>query len=218
MHGNIGDGEHMKRVKAEAERAINEIVMGSGPIIAEINEESRAGWYMAQTYAGDERRALRHLARRRFACFLAMKPKDDEGFGAERTVPGWILVYVFDIDKMLDRLLGAPGVVSILRDPLTSRPMVIDEDFIHTAIDANTRIRYRQPVKVPVNPQKAAGPGRPKPRERRMLDELKKALKQAGITYSDEQWAFINGLVPRVRIAVLRTALRASTASPSGSA
>ena len=207
-------------VVAKAEAQINAAATAAGPIAAEIGEDSTGNWYLIQTFAGDERRTLRHLARRRFAVFLAMRPRDDnDGFGAERTAPGWLLVYVFDIEKMRARLLATPGVTGILYDPKTQAPMVIDQDFVDTAKGLHWQVKHRQSVNVPdANPQKLAQPRRPTKRERKCLDQLKKAMKVAGIVFNMDQWEFMNRLVPRLRIALMEHVLRASTVSPSGSA
>jgi hypothetical protein len=203
--------------KAEAE--MNAIARNAKPMRAEIDEHSTAGWYLAQTVEGDERRALRHLARHRFAGYLAMAAKwHDEGFGSERITPGWLLVYVFDIDKMLDRLCATPGIHGVLRDPRTGRPMVVGDNFIRTAIDENSRVRFRQPVKVPeANPQKPAKPRKPHKNERKALDRLKEEIRTKGPIYNEAQWKMINSLEPHIRIAVMEQTLRPLTVSVSGS-
>jgi hypothetical protein len=206
-------------IAKKAETEMNIVARNAKPMRAEIDENSTAGWYLAQTVAGDERRALRHLARHRFAGYLAMAPKrHDEGFGAERTTPGWLLVYVFDIDKMLDRLCASPGIQGVLHDPRTGRPMAVDENFIHTAIGENARVRFRQPVQVPeANPQKAKKPRKPNKYERKALDRLKEEMKAKTMTYNEAQWEVISKLEPHIRIAVLEQTLRPLTVSISGS-
>lgn len=206
------------QIKLNAVKTITAAVERTPTLDAEITEDSKANWYLVNTFPGDDVRAMRWLSRRRFGVFRAMQPRT--GGGGEAAFPGWLFVFVWDIEKMASRIRATPGVAGILCDPVTLKPAPIRDQWVQQIREFSWMIEEKRP-RAPVpdhSPQKAPKPGRPKPRERKALDQLKKALRMAGISYSDCQWQFINGLVPRLRIAVMQMSLRASTVSPSGSA
>lgn len=219
--GNLADAFaaawHTIEIAQQVEPQIMEAARATTRMEAEV-DEGPANWYLVQTYPGDDLRAMRWLSRRRFGTFRPMQPRD--GGGGEAAFPGWLFVFVWDMDKMAARIRATPGVMGILCDPVTLRPAPIRDRWVQQVREFSWQIQERRPrAPAPaLNPQKAAKPGRPKPRERKALDQLKKALRLAGISYSDDQWTFINALVPRLRIAVLQMSLRASTVEPSGSA
>ena len=94
---------------------------------AEIVPGALSDWYVVRTRPGEDMRALRYLARRRFGVFRPMKQKvrmeihpltghtiEKRYETMEPVYPGMLLVFCWDIEKMRSRILACPGVHSIL--------------------------------------------------------------------------------------------------------
>lgn len=197
-------------IAERAEHEITDVARATGRTEAEI-DESAPSWYLVNTYPGDGLRAMRWLARRRF------------GVCAQAAFAGWLFVYVWDINKMLGRIRGTPGVAGILCDPVTQKPVPMSDTFVHDlrtesdGIETSRRIRRSSArAQKSANPQKPARPRRPLKFERKALDRLKEEIRRSSITYNEAQWAFINTLEPRIRIAVLEQTLRPPTVAASG--
>lgn len=229
MHSlaNIGNMVGVYRATRErAEREINDVVRNTSSMEAEITEGSRADWYLINTFAGEDLKAMRYLARRRFGLFRPMQQRTkarNEGQsigGMEPVFPGWLFVYCWDVKAMRSRILSAPGVFSMLCDPVTLDPVTIGDDFIQrlrgkawvfeerlTRIARDgARNEYRQK------------PRRPDKRERKALDRLKKAVKDRGFDWDESTWADVNRLEPHERIALLQRTLcpPSMVSAPSG--
>ncbi len=118
----------------DVEAAINSVVERSAATEAEIGE-GEARWYLVQTFAGDDVKAMRWLARRKFGVFRPMKQREDKRNGAklqgwEAAFPGWLLVLTWDIKRMLRRILSQPGVKDILSHRISLEPQPIPDWFV----------------------------------------------------------------------------------------
>jgi hypothetical protein len=123
----------MQEIADDAERRINIDIAVSCGVFAEITEGSTANWYLVRTYPGDDMRALRWLARRRFGAFRPMQQRWQRNalvHGWQAQFPGWLFVYTWDIAKMQHRIRSCPGVMDILCFPATGQPVPICDEFV----------------------------------------------------------------------------------------
>jgi transcription antitermination factor NusG len=105
------------------------------PTDAEIVAGVSAEWYLIQTFAGDDVRAMRWLARRRFGVFRPMQQRVDRESGRrlqgfEPVFPGWLFVFCWMDIETFGRLVSVPGVHGLLCYPNTLRPVVVGDDFV----------------------------------------------------------------------------------------
>lgn len=242
MHAPFGN---LKSVYVKTkEQEINDTVSHSAPLEAELAPEkvdektgelkSNADWYLVYTYPGEDLRAMRWLARRRFGVFRPMQQRTDKRNDApvqgwEPVFNGWLFVFVWDIKKLKARLKACPGVMEILCDPVTQEPApidAVDDEGVHFIDRLRARAEtykenaprlYRHSRRIPQANSaavhiKKTGPRRPHKLERKALDRLKNELKGRGFTAEHPVWALANGLEPHLRIALLQRTL--STAPP----
>jgi transcription antitermination factor NusG len=215
------------KIAAAAEATITEITNGAGPMDCEITESSTARWYLVRTYPGDDVRALRWLARRRFGTFSPQQQRRVRSRGGvlvqgwESVFPGWLFVFTWDIERMKTRIESCPGVMGLFCYPESNRPVPIGQAFIdemralswvynehapragHYAVSGARHARRISKASI----------GR---KERRELQRLKNEIKRVGI-WDDEQWKRANELEPGKRIALLK-ATSISLAATGGSA
>lgn len=216
----------------QAERRMNETVSHTKPLEAEIAHGSTADWYLVYTRPGEDLRAMRWLAHRRFGVFRAMQQRKDRRNGNENVVqgweptfPGWLFVFVWDIKKLKARLKVCPGVQEILCDPVTYEPVPIDMPDEHgvrfieklraraEAYNEHAPRLLRHNVRIPTAKRVIrTAPRRPHKLERKALDRLKNELKSRGFNSEHAIWGLANGLEPHLRIALLQRTL--STAPP----
>jgi hypothetical protein len=219
--GNLGPV--WKTITDDAEALINERAGRQGPIDAEISP-SAAEWFLVRTYPGDDVRALRWLARRHFGVFQPIQQrrlkKEGERLvqGWESAFPGWLFVLCWDIDKMRGRIVSCPGVMGLLCDPATNRPVPIEDDFIdrlralawiyndhvphaHHYASAARHIARMRPKNKKIDK-----------RTKRTLHKLKNELKAQG-KWDSSTWEHANELAPHERIALLQRALNAPSLS-----
>jgi hypothetical protein len=121
-------------IAGDVEAAINSVVERSGADDAEIGD-GEARWFLVQTYAGDDLKAMRWLARRKFGVFRPMKQREDKRNGAklqgwEAAFPGWLLVLTWDIERMANRIVSTIGVMSILSHRISLAPQSIPDWFV----------------------------------------------------------------------------------------
>lgn len=220
----------MRSIKRKATKAINKAAHSAPPMEAEITEGATADWYLVYTFPGEDLRAMRWLARRRFGVFRPMQQREDKRSGTvvqgwEPIFPGWLFVFCWDIRKLKTRLRNCPGVFEILCDPVTQQPApvdTVDENGVHFIDRLRARAyEYREQaprlvrhnVRIPTTKRTIkAGPRRPHKFERKALDRLKNELKCRGFTLDHAMWALANGLEPHLRIALFQRTL--STAPP----
>ncbi len=209
-----------RAVIERAEHFINTIVENQNPIDAEITE-GMADWYLVRTFPGDDIRAMRWLARRRFGVFQPMQQRhanrNDHRLvqGFEPVFPGWLFVFCWDIKKMRARIRSCPGVMQILCDPATDKPVPIEETFIdrlralnwvydenaphprHYTVKASRNVKRIKPKCQKINK-----------RTKITLKKLKNALKAKG-KWEPSTWEGANELAPHERIALMLKTLNA---------
>lgn len=207
-----------------AELKIGEMNSGASTD-CEIAVDMPAQWFLVRSFPGDDARALRWLARRRFGAFRAMQQRRLHGKlvqGWEPVFPGWIFVLCWDIDKMRHRITSTPGVMSILCDPATNRPVPIKEDFIdrlralswvyndqaphpgHYTVRATRNVARMTNSKRKIDKRALVAARKAK----KEIKKLKKALKDQG-KWEPSTWASANDLAPAERIALLQRTLNA---------
>lgn len=216
----------------QIETRINAECASAASIDAEIhgdeNNEKRADWYLIQTFPGEDLRAMRWLARRRFGVFRPMQQRKDRRNdiavqGWEPVFAGWLFVFVWDVRKQKSRIRACPGVFDIFCDPVSREPVPIDvcgEDgrpFIEKLRakafeyedNAPRQRRYHQRISTT---KRAHAPHtqRPTKQQRKMLDKLKNDLKSRGFDHEHELWTMANGLEPHLRIALLSRTLQSA--------
>lgn len=225
-NGNMGSVfRRMQQVAQHAEASINDRVAKASGTDAEITEGSTADWYLVNTFPGDDVRALRWLARRRFGVFRPMQQRTDKRNGNavqgwEPAFPGWIFVYVWDIKKLKARLLKTPGVMGMLCDRVTLQPIPVDQPdengvrFIDKLraltwiySDNAPRQHRHQPALSTAKKTSRTAPRRPTKHERKTLDRLKNDFKQRRLEWDASTWDVANGLEPHLRIALLTRTL-----------
>ena len=120
--------------------AVGEIVDYAGA--SELNAESVPGqvprWHIVETHASHERIVAAHLVGRRFGAYLPEMQYLPEvnkrgelrrGQKLPRTrllVVGYVFVFVWDIEKHWERIMGIPGVAQIMRN-VERRPIVLPD-------------------------------------------------------------------------------------------
>lgn len=128
----------MQAIAGEAEAAINYVVEHTPLSFAEASDDD-PHWYLVETFPAGEAAALRSLARRRFGAFQPMTQRRDRYRGHlvqgwQPVFSGWLFVRTWDIHKMRGRILSAPGVMSILRDPVSLAARPIPDWFVDLLI------------------------------------------------------------------------------------
>lgn len=216
-----------RAVIEQAENFMNHVVEHQRPIDAEISEIS-ADWYLVRTFPGDDGRALRWLARRRFGVFQPMQQRhanrNDHRLvqGLEPVFPGWLFVFCWDINKMRMRIQSCPGVMQILCDPATNRPVPVDVKDKKDGVCFIDRLRAlswvydenaphaRHYAVLAGRNQKRIKPRCQKINKRTkiMLKKLKNALKAIG-KWEPSTWESANDLAPHERIALMLRTLSA---------
>ena len=215
-----------RAVIEQAENFINHLVETQKPADAEISE-SGADWYLVHTVPGEDLKAMRWLARRRFGVFRPMQQCRDRRNDArliqgwEPVFPGWLFVFCWDVMKMKSRIESCPGVMKMLCDPVTKRPIAIDQvdDEGNSFVDKLRALNWVYDENAPFRSHTSARAGRHtkrmKPRCRKMdkrtrmtLKRLKNALKAKG-KWEPSTWQDANGLAPPERIALMLRTLNA---------
>lgn len=205
----------LRQIKRKAVKTITEAVQRTPVLDAEIDEDDDANWYLVNTFPGDDLKAMRYLARRRFGVFRPMQQRkaartEGQRIGVmEPIFPGWLFVYCWGIRKMRWRIVNAPGVMGVFSDPVSLRPIIIPDDFVmrlraegcvyeerltHTAQECERHQQKRQTR-------------RPTLKERKRLDQLKKAIKASGIEWDVSTWDQMKELEPHERIVLLTRTL-----------
>lgn len=203
-----------------AEFVISEIDASRSPMDCEVVEGAEAEWYLVRAFPGDDAKALRWLARRRFGVFRPMQQrrlkKAGEKLvqGLEPVFPGWLFVFCWDGRKMRPRIEAAPGVMKMLCYPDSGRPVPIGQGFIdrlralswiyderapqagHAAVMAGRHVRRRMPRI-----------GKTARKLMRKAQDLKKELKRHG-KFDQSTWDQASALAPAERIRLLQRALQ----------
>ena len=219
-NGNLGqvyraiERAEMRKIRRTATREINEAVSCTASLEAEIVEGESANWYLVHTFPGNDIKAMRYLARRRFGVFRPMQQRKRakvEGQpigGMEPCFPGWLFVYCWGVDKLRGRILSAPGVRSIFSDAVSLKPVVIGDDFVQRLREQawviDDRIGH---IAQESDRQQQRRPTKLGKKERKTIDALKKSLKLLG-KFDPSTWAKAAELAPTKRIALLMQALQ----------
>ena len=207
-------------IARDAELKIEEIASKMHPNQAEITEGSCADWYLVRTYPGDDMRALRWLARRRFGVFRPMQQRrlkrNGERLvqGLEPVFPGWLFVFCWDAVKMRARIESAPGVMKVLCYPDTDQPVAISQGFVDRLRALSWIYDERAPrpghftVSAGRHAKKSTRPRRDKKTRKaaEIAHKMKKELKRQG-KFDPSTWEEANKLAPAERIRLLQRAL-----------
>ncbi len=213
----------MHEIANGAEAAINMVVSATSDMEAEIEPGSTADWYLVSTFPGNDVKAMRWLARRRFGVFRPMQQRQKahvEGQpigGMEPVFPGYLFVYAWNIQVMQYRVLNCPGVMAILRTA-GGRPIPVnqpDEDG-HYFIDKLRALAWVYEPRIGRVAQESDRHQQRRPtklgrKERKTIDKLRTSLKLLG-KFDPSTWAKAAELAPTKRIALLQQALQGPAA------
>lgn len=211
--GNIGfvREELRKAMIQHYEAEMTDHARRANPADAEIDDTSEGNWYLVHTFPGDDAKAMRWLARRRFGVFRPMQQRksphrEGQSIGVmEAVFPGWLFVYVWDVRKHHSRITSLPGVHDILTDPVTQNPVPIPDRFVQKlrALAWLVEDRLTHVGQESDRHQQKRQVRRPSTKERKQLDKLKKQFKAAGLEWDQSTWEHVNALEPRLRIALM---------------
>ena len=187
---------------------------------AEISD-GEADWYLVHTFPGDDLRAMRWLARRRFGVFRPMQQRkqphrEGQPIGVmEAVFPGWLFVFTWMSDSNWNRLRGCPGVMGLLCQQGTQKPVPIIDGFVQELRAKAWCIEdklSRLGVQAARNEEhtKKKAPLRPNKTQRKALDRLKEKAKTQGVTWDQSTLAHLNDLDPHHRIAFMERILMPS--------
>lgn len=197
-----------KIAKIDAHRAL----MGQARPFAELSEESRGTWLLIEAFPNEDVRAVRNLARRRFAVFRPMQQRvdklnpDKKLEGWQPVFPGWLFVFCFDAEKQWRRVLACPGVKAIVTS--------VDDEFVkqvgalNWVYDERAAGPSHAAVQSVRNVKRAKAANKAQRKQFRKVREMKKALKRKGL-FDPSTWAYANRLDPDERIALLSRTLKA---------
>jgi hypothetical protein len=188
----------------------------ANPTDAELVPEAQGAWYLVHAYPGDSVQAMRWLARRRFGVFQPVEQRRHKETGMlvqgwQPVFPDWLMVYTWDIDRMQTRIINTPCVMDMLCDPVSLRPVPIDEEFVQGLRELSYAYRDRAPhpsnYRFHSERHIRRRMARPSKKQRKELDRLKKEAKDIGVGWDQHTWANINALAPHERIAHLQRTL-----------
>lgn len=203
-----------RTIRRRAVKEINRVMASAPRMDAEIMAKT-ASWFLVQTFPGDDLRAMRWLARRRFGVFRPMqqrKVKHVEGQsigGMEAVFPGWLFVYVFGLnDDQRARISICPGVMGLFTFPGTQRPVPIPDQFVQR-LRALSWMVTEGLGRVAHEGERNQRPPKIGKQERQIIADLKKSLKDAG-KFDQSTWSAAATLAPPKRIALLLATLNAA--------
>lgn len=219
--GAFEEAWDLLEIARRAEIEVSSALENSRLTDCEITDGMTAEWFLVRSFPGDDARALRWLARRRFGAFRPMQQKragrNKEHIvqGWEPIFPGWLFVYCWDIGKMKTRIETCPGVMSLLCYADSARPVPIPQDFIDRLRAQASVYDDRAPVKV--GTQRSGNVEVRSTRherrirrlsrtERKELQRLTDTAKRVGAV-DDETWDSVKQLDPGKRIAWLKRTL-----------
>lgn len=113
--------EDRARIVSRALEIAAEIEGKYGPIYAEVIPGVEPHWHVIMVVGGQEREVAKELERRRFGIYVPEAEVTEVRRGRLVTrhplmLPGYVLVFVWDIDRHSQRILAVPGVIGILRN------------------------------------------------------------------------------------------------------
>lgn len=102
------------------------------PLNAQIRPNCTPRWYVVVVVPGCENRASGHLIGRRFGVFdpfgqVKVVQRGRVRIKTERLLPGYLLVFAWDIEQQQRRVRACPGVLDILRKGDGTAAVVPDE-------------------------------------------------------------------------------------------
>lgn len=104
---------------ARAEESIRRADEKQGPYAAEIVPGCCPQWHAVRTQPGREKTVAAHLIARRFGiylpeCEIEETRRGRKVFALRHMVPGYVFVFVWDIDRHRRRIRSCPGVLDLL--------------------------------------------------------------------------------------------------------
>lgn len=205
---------------ARYEAKIAELDARRGPITCDAGEEPRADWYFVRVKPGQDLRAMKKLADRKFGVYRPMRQRQDRNGkplqGRVPMFPGWLFVVPWNIEISRSRILNCPGVAEMFCYPNSDRPVVISDDFIMTMRAEAESYDENAPETAdgPRQGKRAEVTGlrqekrifRLKKRHRKELKRLKTRAKELGV-FDQSTWEKLNALEPGDRIALFKRTL-----------
>lgn len=111
-HDTVANAERVDFIRRADERR--------GPLDAEIVAGCSPNWHVIETYAHHERIAAGHLVGRRFGIYLPETEyceirRGQKVEGLRLLLPGYVFIFVWDIERHYRRICAIPGVIAPLR-------------------------------------------------------------------------------------------------------
>lgn len=124
--------EDRQRIITRALEIAAEIEAKHGPMYAEVVPDVEPHWHVLMVVGGQEREVAKELERRRFGIYVPEAEVIEVRRGRKVTrhplmLPGYVLVFVWDIDRHSERILAVPGIISILRN-VGNASIVVDKE------------------------------------------------------------------------------------------
>lgn len=121
-----------------------------GPLDAEIVPGVEAAWYIAVVQPGQEGVAAGHLIGRRFGIYQPRYPDTKIERGRKVTrwrkiIPGYLFIFVWDIERHERRIIAIPGVQRLLRPHGSDLPIKVRDaeiDRLRAQENIDNPIRY----------------------------------------------------------------------------
>lgn len=192
---------------------INRMREKSGPYDAEAVPGKSPCWHLLCVDHGNT--AASHLIGRRFGIYQPIETRDAVVRGRLRTIsrsmfPGYLFVFVWDIDRHARRIMACTGVRSIMRD---------DNKFVVVPDDLIDRIRRMENTLNPVNvlPEDLIQPTKAKKNKKKKHKRYAKAAvipAQQSVTidiYPKSYWRDFENMDAAERIGLLRYELSLSS-------
>lgn len=214
----------IEKIKREAVMAIATAVQKMTPDVAEVVNGVAAQWFLVETFPGDDVRAMRWLARRRFGVFRPVEQRfhkvgeraGELMQGWQAVFPGWLFVYTWGNKDMWSRIRSQPGVMDIFHDPVSLQPHPIPDRFVQN-LRKQSWVYEEVERRETREGRRHQARQRPTKQQRKALDRMQKAIKidpsaqrrlQAGceghdIAWDESTWHKIHTLEPHERIALL---------------
>lgn len=104
---------------SEVNAALAEPVRTFDPRAAEIVPGEGPKWYLLEVFETSQREIQKELSKRRFGIFIPETEVVEVVRGRKITrrvmlFPGYIFVFVWDIDRHWSRIMGVPGVIQVM--------------------------------------------------------------------------------------------------------
>lgn len=116
--GNLGEVREALRGELQRGQIVDHA--GRNDYLAEIAPDARGAWYVVETVPGEDRVAAAWMCARRFGVYLPELKFVEDRKGRKVDVvklmfPGYLFVFVWDVEAHFTRIVACPGVRGMLK-------------------------------------------------------------------------------------------------------